>query len=192
MEVEDIKSLLKAKLNKSRYEHTMRVYEEATALAEKYGADQEEVMIAALFHDYYKNTSKEELKQLLIHYGLPESLLQYHAELWHGPVAAEFLKQEMKIGNLDVYKAIYYHTTGRAKMSLVEQIVFIADYIEPARSFPGVSHVRKLAYQNLDEAVYESLKLTIQYLNEKKAIIHPSTKDAFEYYKSLIRGESDE
>lgn len=182
MKVEEMKQLINKRLSKSRYDHTIRVYEEAMKLCKSYNGNIEEVTIASLFHDLFKNDKEEDLRKYIVHYNLPNSLLESHSELWHGPVAAEYVKRELKIDNMQIYNAIYYHTTGRPHMQLTEKIVFIADYIEPQRSFPGIEYVRKLAYKNLDHAIHQSLKLTIQFLQNKSASIDENTYAAYEYY----------
>lgn len=122
---------------------------------------------------------KETLTELIIEYQLPTQLLDYHHEVWHGPVAAKLLEKTYNIHHPDILNAIYYHTTGRAGMSDVELVVFVADYIEPGRSFPGVEAVRTLAKKDLSLAARQALKNTIQFLLSKDATIYPDTFNAY-------------
>lgn len=179
MDIEKATEFVKAKLSKERFLHTLRVKDTAISLAKQYDAPIDLVAIAAIFHDYAKDMAKEELKQYILSYQLPKDLLQYHFELWHGPVAAKLIEDQFEISNIDIINAIYYHTTGRANMSLIELIIFVADYIEPGRSFPGVDDVREDAKNNLHIAARNALKNTIHYLLNKDATIHPNTFFAY-------------
>jgi predicted HD superfamily hydrolase involved in NAD metabolism len=135
----------------SRWEHTIRVVETAAILAKRFGADTEKVDTAAILHDYCKFWTAESLIFAIKQYNLSPDLLLYNQELWHGPVAAQVVQTEFGIDDQEIIDAIYYHTTGRPQMSLVEKVVFLADYIEPARQFPGVDVVRRLAENQLDQ-----------------------------------------
>src|SRR5699024_7141166 len=130
----------------------------AVSLANYYKVDTEQVEVAALYHDYYKDVSNEELIAYIKQYNLPSILLTYDKELWHGPVAAKVVKELHDDISEDVYHAIYYHTTGRPHMSMIEKIIFIADYIEPNRQFPGIEEVRTAAYETIDDAVFLALR----------------------------------
>ncbi|GIN71003.1 hypothetical protein J14TS2_14780 [Bacillus sp. J14TS2] len=167
-----------------RYQHTVRVLETAIILADRYGEDVPKVELAAIFHDYAKMMAVAELKKLLLKANEDSRLIEYHSELWHGPVAAYLAREEFAIEDNDVLNAIRYHTTGRANMSRLEKIIFLADYIEPQRDFPGINETRELARKNLDESVLKALSNTIAFLLTKKATIYP---DTFEAYNDLIR-----
>lgn len=187
MNVNEAKKIVKDHLPIARYEHTLRVAETAVTLANLHGQSQEtvnKVELAAVFHDYAKYRSKEEQKRWIEQSMLPKDLLLYHHELWHGPVASLLIEHEYGIRDKAVQQAIYYHTTGRANMSDVEMLVFIADYIEPARSFPGVEEVREMARQNLVTACWMASKNTIQFLMSKGSTIYP---DTFHAYNDLTR-----
>ncbi|MBW8348183.1 bis(5'-nucleosyl)-tetraphosphatase (symmetrical) YqeK [Bacillus sp. IITD106] len=171
--------IVESKIKGPRFQHTLGVVETAIKLAEKYGADKEHAEITAIFHDYAKLMPINELKNILIEGHEDERLLFYHPELWHGPAAAYILKKEFAIENEDILNAIRFHTTGRAKMSLLEKIIYLADYIEPGRSFPGVVETRNLAEIDLDQAVFKAISNTISFLIEKKAAIFPDTFEAY-------------
>src|SRR5699024_4839909 len=172
-------AILKEKLTKDRYEHTIRVYETALQLATKYNASLEKVSQAALLHDIAKCEPIESLQEAIHAYQLPESLLEFNEELWHGPVGAKVVAEKFKIDDEEVLHSIYYHTTGRANMTLVELIIFVADYIEPGRSFPGVEEVRELAQQDIKQAAQKDLQNTLIFLISKNQTIHPDTIAAY-------------
>lgn len=176
--------LVKEQLTDKRYEHTVGVMETAVQLAEKYGVDSRKAELAAIFHDYAKFRSKEEMRKIIIDENMPKQLLEYHSELWHAPVGAYLVRTEAGILDEDILQAIRFHTTGNKDMNMLDKIVFLADYIEPGRKFPGVDDVRKVAFENLNEAVVMALRNTIKFLLDKKQPIYP---DTLETYNTLIR-----
>lgn len=184
MNVTEADEAVKHVLSEKRYAHTIRVMETAEELGRQYGGNLESIKLAALLHDYAKCFTVDELKKNIKKYSLPSSLLNHHYELWHGPVAAAIMEYEYGIDNKDILHAIYYHTTGRAGMMTVEYIIFVADYIEPGRSFPGVDLVRELVKTDLMLAARAAIKSTITYLMTKDSIIHP---DSFYMYNRLTQ-----
>lgn len=191
MAIEKFDAILREKLSKKRYEHTIRVYETAISLAEQYKVSHEKVAQAALLHDLKKCESKEALAHAIKAYELPEALMQFNEELWHGPVAAKYVQASYDIQDEDVLNSIYYHTTGRAKMTAVELIVFVADYIEPGRDFPGVDEVRRLAKEDLKHAAQKALQNSLLFLISKNATIHPDTLAAYNDLTDGLKKERD-
>ena len=176
--------VVKKQLTDHRYLHTLGVVETAIQLAEKYGEDIKKAELAAIFHDYAKFRSKDEMKNIILEQeDMPEILLRYNSELWHAPVGAYLVEKEVGVEDRDVLNAIKYHTSGRVNMSLLEKIIYVADYIEPGRHFPGVEEVRELAQQELNSALIKSLQNTITFLLKKNQAIFP---DTIETYNSLV------
>ncbi|MBH0229942.1 bis(5'-nucleosyl)-tetraphosphatase (symmetrical) YqeK [Halobacillus yeomjeoni] len=171
-------------LKEQRYEHTVRVVDTAVELAERFGADVKKAEIAAALHDYAKYKPLEEMKRW-IHNDrrLPKDLLDYHHELWHGPVGALMLERELGLTDQEVLSAIAFHTTGKVHMGVLDKVVFLADYIEPGRSFPGVDEVRSTAEADLDRACAMALKNTITFLISKERTVYP---DTFHAYNDMI------
>ncbi|MED0662605.1 bis(5'-nucleosyl)-tetraphosphatase (symmetrical) YqeK [Geobacillus thermodenitrificans] len=184
MEREQALRIVKEQLTEHRYEHTLGVVETAVKLAERYGADVKKAELAAIFHDYAKFRPVEEMKQLILAQNMPNDLLVYNSELWHAPVGAYLVQTEVGIDDPEVLDAIRYHTSGRAGMTLLEKIIYLADYIEPGRRFPGVDDVRRLAEEDLNRALLQAVKNTIAFLLEKGQLIYPDTIHA---YNSLVR-----
>ena len=137
--------------------------ETAVKLAERFGADVKKAEIAAIFHDYAKFRPKEEMKQIILDGGGPLEVLNFHHELWHAPAGATLVKTEVGITDEDILSAIRFHTSGRPNMTLLEKVIYVADYIEPGRRFPGVEEVRTFAEEDLDLALIQALK-NIDYL----------------------------
>jgi predicted HD superfamily hydrolase involved in NAD metabolism len=181
--------IVKKQLTEHRYEHTIGVMNTALDLAKRYGADTEKVQLAAIFHDYAKFRPKEEMKSAIIARKMPSDLLQYGSELWHAPVGAYLVQQEVGIHDDDVLLAIQSHTSGRVGMTLMEKIIFLADYIEPGRRFAGVDEVRELAGKDLDLAVLQSLANTISFLVSRKQLIYPETLHTYNWLLSVMNKE---
>lgn len=188
MEQSKALELVKAKLTDKRYEHTIGVMETAVQLAQRYGADIKKAEIAAIFHDYAKFCPKEEMKQLLLEEKVDARLLHFHHELWHAPVGALLVQKEVGITDEEVLSAIRWHTTGRPGMTQLEKIVYLADYIEPGRRFPGVDDVRTLAALHLDKAVFAAVKNSILFLISKQQPVFPMTLDT---YNDFIQNGDD-
>jgi predicted HD superfamily hydrolase involved in NAD metabolism len=176
-------ALVKEQITERRYIHTLGVVESAIELAERYGADVKKAELAAIFHDYAKFRPKEEMEQIIIAEKMDPALLEYNMELWHAPVGAYLVNKEAGIQDAEILDAIAYHTSGRVGMSLLDKVVYLADYIEPGRSFPGVDEVRQTAKQNLDQAVIQALRNTVVFLMKRNQAIYP---DTFKTYNDLI------
>lgn len=172
-------AIVKETLPAKRYQHTLGVMETAISLADKYGVDTKKVELAAIFHDYAKYRSVKEMKAVVKREGLDEKLLTYGKELLHGPVGAFYLCTEVGICDEAVLNGIRYHTTGRARMTLLEKIIYIADYIEPNRNFQGVTEVRMLVEESLDDALIMAIGNTIRFLVARREPVFPDTLAAY-------------
>ncbi|MFG6114261.1 bis(5'-nucleosyl)-tetraphosphatase (symmetrical) YqeK [Halobacillus sp. MO56] len=179
--------LVKAKLKKERFEHTIRVTDTAVKLAEMYGADVEKAERAAILHDYAKYRNREEMKRWIkSDPRLPKDLLHYHHELWHGPVGAVILEKEAGLDDTEVAAAIACHTTGKANMNVLEKVIFLADYIEPGRKFPGIDEVRDTANEDLDKACLQAAHNTIFFLMSKGQKVYPDTLHNYNHLINTI------
>lgn len=188
MERNQALAIVREALTEHRYQHTIGVMETAVYLAAKYGADEKKAEIAAIFHDYAKFRPKEEMKKIILEQKMPEELLAYNSELWHAPVGAYLVEKEVGITDEEILAAIRYHTSGREEMTLLDKIIYLADYIEAGRSFPGVDEVRKMAEENLDQALIQSIANTIMFLMKKQQPVYP---DTFKTYNALLFKKSN-
>jgi predicted HD superfamily hydrolase involved in NAD metabolism len=174
-----------------RFYHTLGVQTTSFAMALNYGADEEKALIAGLLHDSAKCLSGEVLLSECRKYGLPITDAEEKSPyLLHGKLGAYYAEYKYNITDKEIQSAISCHTTGKADMSLLEKIVFTADYIEPNRSserIPNLHEIRTLAFDNLDFAVYQILKNTLDYLKKMQMEIDSTTVEAYEYYKSIIK-----
>lgn len=187
MDIQQIKEKVQQNLSEKRYLHTLRVRQLAKQIAEKCDVNVTQVEKAALIHDYLKETPNEQLKQYIASANDPDQILTAHPILWHGPAAAEIAPNEFGITDQHIIDAIRYHTTGRPHMSVVEEIVFIADYMEPARSFPGIEDVRNATEESIEKGIACALGNTITYLVRQHAKIHPLTFGAYNAYVKHIQ-----
>lgn len=164
---------LKKNLKKKRFEHVLRVEKMALELAEHYQYDDlEKISIVALMHDHCKDMPEEDMYQMASRFSAHESLKFANSAIWHGYAAAELARTKYGIKETDVINAIAEHTIGAKKMTQLSKILFLADYIEPGRDFTGVDKARKLAFDNLDTAVYYKMTQTIGHLLKKQETIY--------------------
>ncbi len=179
------KSLLRERLLEKRYIHSLNVADSAVVLAEKYGADTEKAYFAGLVHDIMKNASEEEQLQIMEKGGIILSRTEKeNRKLWHAMAGECYLRLEKGITDSDILNAVRYHTTGRAGMSLLEKVVYIADYISTERDYEDVDVMRDLSLNvSLDEAALYALKFSFTSLSKKEKLIHT---DSVEYYNELI------
>ena len=186
-ELSEIRKELKKKLKKDRFEHTVGVMYTAASLAMCYGADIHKALTAGLLHDCGKYCAAKDQIKLCDKYNieLTKSELDMPA-LIHAKLGAYLAEHEYGIKDREILDAVAYHTTGRPGMSMLEKIIYIADYIEPARNkAPRLTEIRRLAFEDLDECMYEILKDTLEYLEENPKEIDSTTRDAYVYYKDL-------
>lgn len=185
-ELQRIKKILKKELDKNRYEHTMGVMYTAGCLAMAHGADLERAQLAGLLHDCAKCMPNDKKLKLCEKNNIPVSDVEReNPVLLHAKAGAFLAKNIYGVEDTEVLHAIAVHTTGVPEMSVLDKIVFIADYIEPNRNkAANLSSIRKMAFADLDETLRMILSDTIHYLNGSKSDknIDPMTRQTYEYY----------
>ncbi|MBA3925215.1 bis(5'-nucleosyl)-tetraphosphatase (symmetrical) YqeK [Listeria rustica] len=190
MNREEILEAVKEAMPEKRFIHTLGVEKTALELADHYKVDRDQVSLAALLHDYAKYADKEAMMAVMVEQKMDPKLFTYNQELWHAPVGAYFAESKFGVTDEPVLKAIACHTTGNAAMSTMDKIIYLADYTEPNRSFPGVYKARRLSFDSLDKAMLFALSNTITFLITKRQPIFPDTFDAYNYFARLqIEGE---
>lgn len=161
-------------LGEELYRHSVGVAETAAALSLRYGADRQKACLAGLLHDYARGYTREQMLEKARSANLIlDPLTLSETRLLHAPVGAALLRMELGIDDPEIISAVTYHTTGRRKMSLLEKVVYLADFIEPNRDFPGIGLLRKLAHENLDAALLSAVDLTIKSVLERGLPLHP-------------------
>lgn len=187
LDVETINTKLHSELTPKRFIHTQGVAQEAVKLAKHYDVDVNKALFAGLLHDCAKDYTKKEKLQMCEKYNLKlDEIMCKQIDLVHSFLGAEVAKHDYMIEDEEILNAIRYHTTGRKGMSVLEKIIYLADYIEPNRkNFDGLENIRKLSYINLDKAMESAIKNTINYNKEKERLIHPLSIEALKYYKNF-------
>ncbi|MBR0397607.1 MAG: bis(5'-nucleosyl)-tetraphosphatase (symmetrical) YqeK [Eubacterium sp.] len=180
--------------NGRRFQHTLGVTYTACALAMRYGCDLTQARTAGLLHDCAKHCSGIELREIASRKHI--SVTQFereHTPLLHAKVGAYLARVEYGITDLSILEAIRWHTTGKPDMTLLEKIVFTADYIEPNRDrAPHLTELRELAFRDLDRCVCEILRDTKNYLARNPKAMDPMTLDALAYYESHTDSKAEE
>ncbi len=173
----EIISYIEKNLSERRLKHTRSVVNEAKKLAANYGEDVQKAELAALFHDMFRSTPASALNMYVRQLGLPKNIID-NPNLSHGKIAAVIMKRDFGIEDEDIINAVSFHTTGRAGMSKLEKIIFLADAIEPGRNYPTVDEIRALAYINLEKACISSLERTVEYIKGIGEYLDPDTISA--------------
>jgi len=176
---EKIESYLRDNLENKRFLHSLSVRDTAVKMAKVYNIDVEKSKIAGLVHDCAKNMKKSDLIKIVEenNYKIDE-VSKDNPGLLHGLAGAIIARDVMGIEDKEIFDAVAYHTTGRKDMSVLEKIIYLADYIEPLRNYPGVDELRKISLEDLDKAMIQSFNYTIKYIIERNQMIHLNTVEA--------------
>ncbi|AXY25155.1 hypothetical protein CL176_03420 [Suicoccus acidiformans] len=178
---------LSERLSVKRFEHVLRVEATALELAEVYQVDFERTSVAALMHDYAKEMPDAAMRELALAYTGDPLLGEFNGNLWHGPAAAEIARSQFGCQDVEVLKAIAEHTIGALGMSVLSKVIFVADYIEPKRKFKAVDKARKVAFEDLDQAVLLKMAGSIRKLIKDSELIYlPS----IENYNAFVKKTS--
>ena len=173
-------------LKPKRMPHVLGTEQEAVRLARQYGADETQARIAALLHDCTKKLDMDRQLTLCRQYGIPLDDLERHAlKLLHAKTGAAIARDVFAVDDA-VYRAIYWHTTGHPNMTKLEKIIYLADYIEPSRDFPGVDDLRRAVHADLDRGLLKALDDSIRDMQQWGNPVHHNTLDARDY---LLRGK---
>lgn len=189
MKFEKIEKELQKQISPKRYRHTVGVAYTAASMAMAQGYDVSKAYLAGLLHDNAKGIDNDKKIRLCKKYGLSVSKTEeQNPELLHAKLGSYLAKKDFRIEDKDILNAIEFHTTGRKNMSLLEKILFVADYIEPNRKqIPNLEEVRYQAFHNLDKAVFLELEGTLAFLKDKAAVMDQTTYETYEYYKKELK-----
>ncbi|MCI5898694.1 MAG: bis(5'-nucleosyl)-tetraphosphatase (symmetrical) YqeK [Anaerovoracaceae bacterium] len=164
-------------LKEKRLRHVYAVAKLAREMALHYGEDPEKAELAALCHDMFRSAETEVLNDYIKKGGFPEYCLN-NSNLAHSKAAVYEMEHKYGITDPDLLNAVSFHTTGRAGMSVLEKIIYLADAAEPGRNYPGVKRLRALLMKDLDRACLQSLSRTVDYVNERGYFLAPDTLEA--------------
>ena len=181
---QDYKEIIRGMMGDYRYTHSLNVAKEALALAKLYGCDEQKAYTAGILHDITKELPKDEQLQIIKNGGIILDDVQKNApKLWHSISGSVYVQTHLGITDSDIINAIRYHTTGRAGMSLLEKIIYTADYTSAERSYDGADIMRSKSRESLEDAMIFSCQYTLQKLSENRAAIHP---DQLFCYNELV------
>ena len=171
MTYEQCECEVRQRLSEKRFYHSQCVAEEAVRLAVLYGADPEKARLAGLLHDILKDTPAEEQLKILQGFGIMMNDTELaNQKLWHAISGAAFLEFGLGIRDRELLSAVRCHTSGRKNMTLLEKVLFVADYISADRDYPGVEELRAVARESLEEAIIEGVAFTVQELMSRRAV----------------------
>ncbi|MBO4420143.1 MAG: nicotinate (nicotinamide) nucleotide adenylyltransferase [Oscillospiraceae bacterium] len=170
--------------DEGRRSHVLGTADTAAALAERWGADPDLARRSGILHDITKALRGKEQLHLCARYGMMLSKLQReNPKLLHAKTGA-VVAREIFGESEDVVNAIWWHTTGRAGMTLLEKIIYIADYMEPNRCFPGVEILRDLVWKDLDAAIFQGLDQAVAHVRKQNCPLDPDSLSAWNYYRN--------
>lgn len=169
----------KSNMDEKRFKHCIGVSETSRKLARLNNYDEDKAALAGFVHDYAKQVAPERFIEVIKEKHFDPDLLNYNRAIWHGIVGAYFIEKELKISDPEILTAIKRHTTADVEMTTLDKIVFVADFIEPGRNFPGVEEARKVAFDNLDNGVGFELAHTLDFLITNRKKIYPKTFAAY-------------
>ncbi|MBR5970218.1 MAG: bis(5'-nucleosyl)-tetraphosphatase (symmetrical) YqeK [Lachnospiraceae bacterium] len=187
-QIAHLRKKLEKLLDEKRLEHTIGVAYTAASLAFVHGADPHQALLAGMLHDCAKYLDDAQMLTLCKKHDIPVSEVEEQApSLLHAKLGAYFAKKEYEVTDEAVLDAIRCHTTGRPAMTLLEKLLFIADYIEPNRKvLPRIDEIRREAFSDPDLCVLHITEDTLQYLKEKDKTLDPMTKETQAYYRALV------
>lgn len=188
-EIDVMRDKVRQMQSDSRYKHTLGVMDTAVNLAKYYQEDQDKARIAGLLHDCAKGFSGQKQLELCEKYGLPITEAEKaNPTLLHAKLGAYFAEKDYGITDEEILDSIRWHTTGRPKMTKLDKIIYIADYIEPNRNkASNLDEIRLLATSDLDECLFAILEASLEYLQTKSEVIDPMTEKTYLYYKEFLK-----
>lgn len=184
MTINDYKDILRPLMSERRYNHCVNVANEAVRLAKKYGADPEKAEIAGILHDITKEFDFDKQLQIIDSGDIILTDVQKQAnKLWHAISGSVYIQKELGITDEDIINAIRYHTTGRAQMSTLEKVIFVADFTSAERDYPDVDVIRQKAEISLEEGMLYGIQFTLSRLLNREGYI---SEDAIDAYNEIL------
>ncbi|HEM3165321.1 TPA: bis(5'-nucleosyl)-tetraphosphatase (symmetrical) YqeK [Streptococcus suis] len=178
---------IRVAMKPARFQHVLGVEQAALVLADQYGCDPKKASLAALLHDYAKEVEDQVFLDLIAKYDLDRDLLNWDNNIWHGVVGAYKIAEDFGLKDEEIFQAIQRHTIGAGQMTLLDKVLYVADYIEPNRDFPGVDEARRIARESLDKAVAYETAQTISYLAKKGIPIYPQTLETYNEHVAYLK-----
>lgn len=181
--------IIRSRLSDYRFHHSLCVAQEAKRLALLHGADPDKAYTAGILHDIMKDTAPDAQLQILADFGVTlDEVEKQSPMLWHARSGEVFLRNILGVNDEEILSAVRYHTTGRAGMSRLEQVIFTADFTSADRNYPDVAVIRGLADESLVKAIRYGVEYTIRDLQNKGAVVHP---DTLSLYDEIVLSEGN-
>lgn len=173
MKTEDYIKILKNRLSEYRFIHSLAVADEAKRLAEKYGEDADRAYLAGLLHDIMKDAPKLEQLETIDKSGYKLSEVELaEPKLWHAIAGACYIEQQGLCSDSEIISAVRYHTTGKPSMTLLEKILYVADFTSAERDYDGIEIMRQAADESLEIAMLEGTRFSINSILQKCGFVH--------------------
>lgn len=188
IDIAEIKEILKIRLSKKRYTHSINVADAAVKLAEKYKCDAEKAYLAGLIHDICKEIPQDEQLKMALDCGRGFSKIEACIPpLYHSAAGAWYCENVLHIHDEDILNAVRYHTTARANMTRLEEIVYLADLISEERTYKDVDRMRKTANESIEIAMFEAIRFSACNTIGKGSYIPETTFEAYNYYALIMK-----
>ncbi len=184
---EEILEKVAADMSEKRFKHVLGVEQAALELAEQYGCDKTKASLAALLHDYAKERDDAVFLEKIEQEELDADLKNWGNNIWHGVVGAYLIAEDFGLKDLEIFQAIQRHTIGADEMTLLDKVLYVADYIEAGRDFPGADEARAIARQDLDKGVAFETARTVAHLAKKGIPIYPQTIGTYNAYVKYLK-----
>ena len=184
---DEIKAMLKSRMNEHRFEHSLNVAKRAVFLAEKNGADPEKAYFAGLIHDICKGITHEEQLAVIENDGIElDEDTKKSPALWHSIAGAVYAEHELGVTDEDVLNAVRYHTSGRGNMSILEKVVYMADLTSAERNYPDAEYTRNITDKNLDQGIAYGVRWIAGDLERRGFPKGKDTEALLEEYKNVV------
>ena len=186
---QEAKRLARKNLSQARYEHTLNVCRLATELARRNGVEVKKAALAALLHDIAKELPRSALLQIFAeNVIIAQDVALRPLPVWHGVAAAILAQTQYDVQDADILSAIACHTTGKADMSVLDKIIYMADMASEERTYPEAATLRKAALEQLDKATVQGLGMSIHWLKAEGKPVDKATLEAYASLKKTTYG----
>lgn len=180
--IKEYTALIRERLSDYRFYHSLCVAESAKALAKQYGADEEKAEVAGILHDVMKESSAEEQLEVIEKAGMTiTDLEKANKKFYHQISGSAYAKTVLGIEDREILDSIRYHTTGRANMSLMEEIIYLADFISADRDYEDVAVMRAKTGESKEQGMLYATAFTIKTVVQKGNVLHPDTVNAYNW-----------
>ncbi len=184
---EELLEKVAAAMSEKRFRHVLGVEKAALELADQYACDKVKASLVALLHDYAKEVEDTVFLEKIEEKHLDPDLKNWGNNIWHGVVGAYLIAEDFGLKDQEIFQAIQRHTIGADEMTLLDKVLYVADYIEPGRNFPVVEEARAIARQDLDKAVAFETAQTVAHLAKQGIPIYPQTIGTYNAYVKYLK-----